>query len=98
MTQENNFSNAKNGAAQASDGVVTPKTNNEDDVKEGNAEAQRPEHGGEGGTNTSSREDQLPLLNDGATPKNQTSDQADNDSEEKLGSDADVDRAGEPSV
>jgi hypothetical protein len=64
--------NQSNGVANPSEGSSTPKSNAQNkrpEVKEGNPNQQRPEHGSDAGPNTSSREDQLPSLNDGARSK-----------------------------
>ncbi|RZL50679.1 MAG: hypothetical protein EOP00_03225 [Pedobacter sp.] len=101
MENENN--NRSNGAAQLSEGASVPKgrSNGEhNEVKEGDPNQQRPVYGSDGGPNTSTRQDQLPSLNDGAKSG------GDSDSEngdepagdEQMGSDADQDRGRKPSI
>lgn len=98
---ENDKENLQNGAARPSEGSSVPKGESqgkENEVKEGYAAKQRPEYRADGGTNTSSREDQLPSLNDGAASGADADGEADRLAEEKMGSDADEDQGGKASV
>lgn len=57
-----------NGAAPSAEGSAAPIAKPHDknpEVKEGNSAQQRPEFGSDAGPNTSSREDQLPSLENG---------------------------------
>lgn len=93
----------QNGAAQTSQGSSVPKgqpQGENDEVKEGNASQQRPAHGADGGPNTSTRQDQLPSLNNGAAEgaDADSDEQVSAEDDEQTGSDADQDRGGAPSV
>jgi hypothetical protein len=62
-------SKPQNGAARPSEGSSAQKSDAQGknpEVKEGNPAQQRPEYGSDAGPNTSTRDDQLPSLNDGA--------------------------------
>ena len=68
MENENKNQSPQNGAAPSSTGSATPIAKPQDknpEVKEGNPSEQRPVHGADAGTNTSSREGQLPSLDNG---------------------------------
>mgnify|MGYP003575537756 CR=1 FL=1 len=98
---ENDKEKPQNGAAQPSKGTSVPKgeaQGKKNEVKEGDAEKQRPEFGADGGTNTSSREDQLPSLNDGGQPHSDAGGGESELEDEKSGSDADHDHGGNASV
>ena len=97
---ENHKENLQNGAAPPSHGTTVHKGQSQgkkNEVKEGEAE-QRPEYGAEGGANTSSREDQLPSLNDGASPGADADGEPNSLEDQKKGSDADQDQGGKASV
>jgi hypothetical protein len=70
MENENRKHAPLNGAAPTSKGSTAPIAKPQEknpEVKEGNSSQQRPTHGADGGPNTSSRDDQLPALdNSGA--------------------------------
>ena len=98
---ENDKENLQNGTAQPSQGTTVNKGQSQgkkNEVKEGDAEKQRPEYGAEGGANTSSREDQLPSLNDGASPGADADGEPNTWEYQKKGGDADQDQGGRASV
>ena len=98
---ENDKENLQNGTAQPSQGTTVNKGQSQgkkNEVKEGDADKQRPEYGAEGGANTSSREDQLPSLNDGASPGADADGEPNSLEDQKKGSDADQDQGGRASV
>lgn len=100
---ENENKNQQNGPANSSTGVNVPKSegqNQKTEVKEGNPDQQRPKHGADGGNNTSSREDQLPSIdNKGPKGSDADSDQLMNKKDDQFkGSDADEDKGGKTSI
>ena len=86
----------QNGAAQPSSGTAVPKgeaQGKKTAIKEGDPAQARPNYGADAGSNTASREDQLPDLKDGAIPKK--SDNIDELTQQIKGSGADKDQSGE---
>jgi len=104
MENQNEKQNLQNGGAQPTEGTTAPKANPQNEgaaVKEGDPSQQRPQHGADAGTNTSSREDQLPSLNDGAAlgaDADSDVDELDDLEKQQEGSDADHDQNGRSSV
>ena len=68
--ERNNQNKSNTKTSQVAEGALPKgKAQNENvDVKEGNSSEQRPEHGSDAGPNTSNRDQQLPLLDNGAKP------------------------------
>ncbi|MES2447709.1 MAG: hypothetical protein V4546_11050 [Bacteroidota bacterium] len=100
---ENDNKKPQNGSANSSRGADVPKADSQNEkmeVKEGNPAQQRPNHGTDGGNNTSSSEDQLPSIdNKGPEGSDADSDQLmDKKDDQFKGSDADEDKAGKTSI
>lgn len=100
---ENDHKKPQNGAANSSTGANIPQAqpqNKNTEVKEGDPNQQRPKYGADGGTNTSSRADQLPSI-DNKGPKGSDADSdelMDKKEDQFKGSDADQYRAGQRST
>jgi hypothetical protein len=72
MEIENQDKSPQNGITSASEGSSTTKSQaqgEKTEIKEGDPSQQRPQYGSDAGANTSTRDDQLPSLNDGAAAK-----------------------------
>jgi hypothetical protein len=73
---ENQNKDPQNGTSRPSEGSSVPKGQAQDEktqIKEGNPAQQRPEYGADVGPNTSTRDDQLPSINDGGKENKDTS-------------------------